>query len=75
MEEAIEMMKELRDISRDVLFLQIDLAKYHLSIDHLNFIMKKLKNFDWPPYSPDLNSIENIWAIIREKLLEKLLQL
>ena len=29
LEEAIEDMKELRDISRDVLFLQIDNARYH----------------------------------------------
>ena len=29
LEEAIEEMKELRDISRDVLFLQIGNAKYH----------------------------------------------
>src|SRR5437868_14493353 len=23
---------------------------------------------DWPPYSPDLNPIENLWHIIKEKL-------
>ena len=37
MEEAIEEMKELRDISRDVLFLQIDNARYHWSIEALEF--------------------------------------
>ena len=37
LEEAIEEMKELRDISRDVLFLQIDNARYHWSIEALEF--------------------------------------
>ena len=37
LEEAIEEMKELRDISRDVVFLQIDNARYHWSIEALEF--------------------------------------
>ena len=32
LEEAIEEMKELKNISRDILFLQIDNKRYHLSI-------------------------------------------
>ena len=30
-------MKELREISRDVLFLQINNARYHLSFEALEF--------------------------------------
>ena len=37
LEVAIEEMKELRDISRDVLFLQIDNARYHWLIEALEF--------------------------------------
>ena len=59
LEEAIKEMKELRDISRDVVFLQIDNARYHWSIEVLEFYYEdNIKIIDWPPYSPDLNPIE-----------------
>lgn len=25
---------------------------------------------DWPPYSPDLNPIENLWALMKAKIYE-----
>ena len=72
LEEAIEEMKELRDISRDVLFLQIDNARYHWSIEALEFYYENnIKIIDWPPYSTDLNPIENIWAIMKRKIAGK----
>ena len=37
LEEVIEEIKEIRDISRDVLFLQIDNARYHWSIEALEY--------------------------------------
>ena len=72
LEQAIEEMKELRDISRDVLFLQIDNARYHWSINALEFYYENnIKIIDWPLYFPDLNPIENIWAIIKRKIAGK----
>ena len=69
LEEAIEEMKELRYILRDVLFLQIDNAWYHWSIEALEFYYENnIQIIDWLLYSPDLNPIENIWAIMKKKI-------
>ena len=35
---------------------------------------KKVYFIDWPPYSPDLNPIENVWSIIAQELNEKNIQ-
>ena len=46
LEEVIEEMKELGDISRDVLFLLIDNARYHWSIEALEFYYENnIKNY------------------------------
>ena len=68
LEEAFEEMKELRDISKDVLFLQIDNAKYHWSIEALEFYYEnKIKIIDWQPYSPDLNPNRKYLGFYEEK--------
>ena len=49
LEEAIEEMKELRDISKDVLFLQINNPRYHWSIEALEFYYENIdKNWNEP---------------------------
>ena len=31
----------------------------------------KIKSIDWPPYSPDLNPIENVWGLMARKIKPK----
>jgi transposase len=30
----------------------------------------RVELLDWPPYSPDLNPIENLWAILKENIIK-----
>jgi len=44
---------------------QQDNAPIHSSMSSKNwFISKGIRVLDWPPLSPDINPIENIWAVI-----------
>ncbi|KAL8300796.1 hypothetical protein RB597_005700 [Gaeumannomyces tritici] len=52
----------------DTIFMQ-DNAPIHKARATLEFLFELgVKLLQWPPYSPDFNPIENLWAILKDKL-------
>ena len=51
---------------------QQDNAPVHTASTIKNlFLEREWEVLDWPPYSPDLNIIENLWAIVERRLAEQ----
>ena len=66
----IEEMKMINN-SNSIL-LQVDNWRVHWFLDFLRFYYDNdIKVLDWPPYSPNLNPIENIWANMKNKQGDK----
>lgn len=50
--------------------IQLDNSPIHTSKATRQFLAEKGYNvMDWPPYSPDLNPIENVWALTQHRAL------
>lgn len=48
---------------------QHDNAPCHKSEQTKHFIqVKNIRTVEWPPYSPDLNPIENMWSVLKKKV-------
>lgn len=55
----------------DYIFMQ-DNASVHRARATKSFLdANEVKTFDWPPYSPDLNPIENLWGYLVHQLYAK----
>ena len=72
MKKDIDKFKEDNKLEDDIIFQQ-DNAACHTSYESKAAIKILFdKNYiDWPPNSPDLSPIENVWAILKEKLAKR----
>ena len=72
MKDDMEKIKKDNNLNENLIFQQ-DNATCHISRESKAAIEIFFKgNFiEWPPNSPDLSPIENVWAIIKEKLSKR----
>ena len=69
-------MPELKRIGKNEVLVLMNNHLVHKSLNSLKFYEEKgIKVIDFPPYSPDLNPIENIWVKSRSRLWKKSIRL
>ena len=72
MKDDMEKIKQENNLEEDLIFQQ-DNAACHTSRESMSSIeiLFGKNTIDWPPNSPDLSPIENVWAILKEKLSKR----
>lgn len=68
-------MPEIRQAKPDFVFMQ-DNASIHKEVSVMKYLEdEKVNLLSWPPRSPDLNPIENVWAemqrLVNKHMLKK----
>ena len=72
MKKDIEKIKNEHNL-KEKFYFQQDNAACHVSQESKSLIdiLFDKEYIDWPPNSPDLSPIENVWAILKEKLSKR----
>ena len=59
---------ELNASEHDLIFMQDNARPYSAKLVKNYYDENNVDVLDWPPQSPDLNPIEQIWAIMKQEL-------
>lgn len=69
----ISFLPEIRQFKSDFIFMQDNASIHKANIVMQYLAEEKLTLFNWPPKSPDLNPIENVWAEMQRLVNQHLL--
>lgn len=71
-EHLLGLLDELPLAVRDSYTFQQDNARVHTGLEaQAFFVLSDVQPTDWPPYSPDLSPIENIWRLLKRNVRKR----
>ena len=72
-QKYLALLKEKLDqhmtIHRSTIFMHDGAPCYRAKVNYLD--QKNIERLEWPGNSPDLNPIENLWSVMKQKVSEK----